>query len=55
MALGNLLTAAVSALNQFQGPAYFWFFAALMLVGAAGFMVVARRYRAPGGAAVPAA
>jgi proton-dependent oligopeptide transporter, POT family len=45
VALGNFLTAAISALNRFQGPAYFWFFAALMLVGAVGFTFVARRYR----------
>ncbi|MFL5261871.1 MAG: POT family MFS transporter [Anaeromyxobacteraceae bacterium] len=45
VALGNLLTATISALNRFQGPAYFWFFAALMLVGAVGFTFVARRYR----------
>jgi proton-dependent oligopeptide transporter, POT family len=45
VAIGNLLTAAVSALNRFQGASYFWFFAALMLAGAVGFAVVARRYR----------
>jgi proton-dependent oligopeptide transporter, POT family len=45
VAFGNLLTATISALNRFQGPAYFWFFAALMLAGAVGFTFVARRYR----------
>jgi proton-dependent oligopeptide transporter, POT family len=56
VALGNFLTAAVSALNRFQGASYFWFFAALMLAGAMGFAVVARKYRpaaAPEPAAVP--
>jgi proton-dependent oligopeptide transporter, POT family len=32
-AAGNLLTATVSHLNRFQGPAFYWFFAALMLGG----------------------
>jgi len=45
VALGNFLTAAVSALNRFQGASYFWFFAALMLAGAVGFAAIARRYR----------
>ena len=45
VALGNMLTAGVSALNRFQGAAYFWFFTALMLAGALGFAAVARRYR----------
>jgi proton-dependent oligopeptide transporter, POT family len=45
IAIGNFLTAAVSGLNRFEGAAYFWFFAALMLAGAAGFGFVARRYR----------
>jgi POT family proton-dependent oligopeptide transporter len=44
-ALGNLVTAVVSQLNRFQGAAYFAFFAALMLVAAIAFVVVARRYR----------
>jgi POT family proton-dependent oligopeptide transporter len=42
---GNLLTAGVAALNRFQGVAYFVFFAALMLVAAVVFAVVAWRYR----------
>jgi len=45
VALGNMLTAGVSALNHFQGAAYFWFFTALMLAGALGFAAVARKYR----------
>ncbi len=45
VAFGNMLTAGVSALNHFQGAAYFWFFTALMLAGALGFAAVARRYR----------
>jgi POT family proton-dependent oligopeptide transporter len=45
IAFGNFLTAAVSGLNRFEGAAYFWFFAALMLAGAVGFGFVARRYR----------
>ncbi len=47
IALGNLLTAWVSALNRFQGAAYFAFFAGLVLAAAVVFAVVARRYRAP--------
>ena len=31
-------------MNQFHGAAYFWFFAALMLAGAAGFLWISRRY-----------
>ena len=54
VALGNLLTAAVSALNRFQGASYFWFFAVLMLAGAIGFAFVARKYR-PAAATEPAA
>jgi POT family proton-dependent oligopeptide transporter len=45
IAAGSLLTAAVAKLNRFQGPAYFGFFAALMLLGAVAFAAVARRYR----------
>jgi POT family proton-dependent oligopeptide transporter len=47
-AVGNLLTAAVSKLNTFRGAAYFWFFAALMLVASVAFRAVARRYRGAG-------
>ena len=54
VALGNFLTAAVSALNRFQGASYFWFFAVLMLAGAIGFAFVARKYR-PAAATEPAA
>jgi POT family proton-dependent oligopeptide transporter len=54
VALGNFLTAAVSALNRFQGASYFWFFAVLMLAGAIGFAFVARKYR-PAEATEPAA
>jgi POT family proton-dependent oligopeptide transporter len=45
IAAGNLLTATVSRVNTFHGSAYFWFFAALMLAGAVGFMYLSRRYR----------
>jgi POT family proton-dependent oligopeptide transporter len=44
IALGNFLTAVVSKVNTFDGAAYFWFFAALMLAGAYGFLLLARRY-----------
>ncbi len=44
-ALGNLLTATVSQVNRFQGPSFFWFFAALMLGAAVLFALVARAYR----------
>jgi POT family proton-dependent oligopeptide transporter len=44
IAFGNMLTATVSKVNQFQGAAYFWFFAGLMLAGAAGFLWISRRY-----------
>jgi POT family proton-dependent oligopeptide transporter len=44
--LGNLLTAAVTKLVPLQGAAYFWFFAAFMLVAAVAFRLVARSYRA---------
>ena len=44
-ALGNLLTATVSQVNRFQGPTFFWFFAALMLAAAVLFALVARAYR----------
>jgi POT family proton-dependent oligopeptide transporter len=47
---GSLLTGAVSALNRFQGVAYFAFFAALQLVAAIAFALIARWYpeRRPG-------
>jgi POT family proton-dependent oligopeptide transporter len=54
VAFGNFLTAAVSALNRFQGASYFWFFAVVMLAGAIGFAFVARKYR-PAEATEPAA
>jgi POT family proton-dependent oligopeptide transporter len=44
IALGNFLTAVVSKVNTFDGAAFFWFFAALMLAGAYGFASLARRY-----------
>jgi POT family proton-dependent oligopeptide transporter len=50
---GNLFTAAVSKLFFFQGASYFWFFAALMLVAAVLFTLLARRYR-PVASAFPA-
>jgi POT family proton-dependent oligopeptide transporter len=54
IALGNLLTAVVSEVVSLQGAAYFWFFAALMLLAALAFRAVARRYRmAPIAAAEP--
>jgi POT family proton-dependent oligopeptide transporter len=55
VALGNLLTAWVSKVNRFHGAAYFWFFAALMLVGAVCFAAIARRYRPAAPAVVVAA
>ena len=45
IALGNLLTAVVSEVVTLRGAAYFWFFAALMLLAALAFRAVARRYR----------
>jgi POT family proton-dependent oligopeptide transporter len=45
IALGNLLTAVIVKLVPFQGAAYFWMFAALMLAAAVVFRAVARRYR----------
>jgi POT family proton-dependent oligopeptide transporter len=44
--LGNLLTAVVTKLVRLEGAAYFWFFAAFMLVAAVAFRFVARGYRA---------
>jgi proton-dependent oligopeptide transporter, POT family len=55
IALGNLLTALVTELVPLTGATYFWFFAALMLIAAVVFRVVARRYRAPADAPVVAA
>jgi POT family proton-dependent oligopeptide transporter len=44
-AAGNLLTATVSQVNRFQGPGFYWFFAALMLGAALLFALAAARYR----------
>jgi POT family proton-dependent oligopeptide transporter len=44
VALGNFLTGAVSKVNIFDGPAYFWFFSVLMLGGALLFVWIARHY-----------
>ena len=44
--LGNLLTALVTELVRLEGAAYFWFFAAFMLVAAIAFHLVARGFRA---------
>jgi proton-dependent oligopeptide transporter, POT family len=52
--LGNLLTALVTKLVRLEGAAYFWFFAAFMLVAAIAFRAVARGYRAAPAAAAPA-
>jgi POT family proton-dependent oligopeptide transporter len=54
IAAGSLLTAAVAALNQFEGTAYYLFFTALMLAAAVVFAFVARWYR-PALATAPAA
>jgi POT family proton-dependent oligopeptide transporter len=43
--LGNLLTALITNLVRLEGAAYFWFFAAFMLVAAIAFRLVARGYR----------
>jgi proton-dependent oligopeptide transporter, POT family len=53
IASGTFLTAVVAWLNRFQGVAFFAFFAALMLVAAVAFAVVARLY--PERRAAPAA
>ncbi len=45
IALGNLLTAVISEVVRLEGAAYFWLFAALMLLAAFAFRAVARRYR----------
>jgi len=42
---GNFIAAVVSQWNRFHGAAYFGFFAALMLLCAVGFVILARRYR----------
>jgi POT family proton-dependent oligopeptide transporter len=42
---GNVLTAYVSALNKFQGAAFFWFFAILMLAFSGIFIWSASRYK----------
>ena len=69
VALGNFIAAAVSRVNIFDGPAYFWFFSVLMLGGALLFVWIARHYvpvefqaaspalaaAAPGAGAVPVA
>jgi POT family proton-dependent oligopeptide transporter len=52
--VGNLLTGVVSALNRFQGVAYFVFFAVLQLVAAVIFALVARWYPEKPAAAGPA-
>jgi len=52
---GSLLTGWVSALNRFQGVAYFVFFAALQLVAAVAFALLARWYPERTAAAEPAA
>lgn len=52
---GSLLTAAVAWLNRFHGVAFFGFFAALMLVAAIAFALVAWWYPGRAGAARPGA
>lgn len=42
---GNMLTAYVSEVNTFQGAAFFWFFAALMLAVSGVFIWSASRYK----------
>ena len=42
---GNMLTAYVSEINKFQGAAFFWFFAALMLGFSGIFIWSASRYK----------
>jgi POT family proton-dependent oligopeptide transporter len=56
IASGSILTAVVSAVNRYQGVAYYVFFAALMLAAAVAFALVARWYpeRHAGAAAPPA-
>jgi len=52
VALGNLFTSAVNFFienpdgsSRLAGAGYFWFFAALMLVTAVGFVWHSRRYQ----------
>ena len=42
---GNLLDASVAKLNIFQGPLFFYFFAALMLSVSFIFILSAARYK----------
>jgi POT family proton-dependent oligopeptide transporter len=42
---GNMLTAYVAKINVFQGAAFFWFFAAIMLAFAGAFIAAASRYK----------
>jgi len=42
---GNVLTAYVSAINKFQGAAFFWFFAILMAAFSGVFIWTASRYK----------
>lgn len=42
---GNMLTAYVSAINKFQGAAFFWFFAILMAAFSGVFIWTASRYK----------
>ena len=43
--LGNGLTALLTTLVTLEGAAFFWLFAALMLLAAFGFRFIARRFR----------
>jgi proton-dependent oligopeptide transporter, POT family len=42
---GNILTAYVAEINKFQGAAFFWFFALLMLAFSGVFIWSASRYK----------
>ncbi|MEJ7727812.1 MAG: POT family MFS transporter [Polyangiaceae bacterium] len=44
VSVGNLLTAAVSALNVFSGPMQYLFFAGLIFIAATAFALIASRY-----------
>jgi POT family proton-dependent oligopeptide transporter len=55
VALGNLLTALIVKWVPLTGAASLWLFAALMLLAALGFRVIARRYRYVEAAPAPAA